>query len=79
MTTENAIDAGQRVRSLLARILNADASGLSPETLLEGLGVDSLDIAELSAMLAEEGIELDKSDARQAATLADLVAIAKPR
>jgi acyl carrier protein len=47
--------------------------------LIEDLGADSLDIAELSALLAEQGIELDKAAARQAASVADLIAIARPR
>lgn len=79
MTIENTTDVAQRVCGLLGKILNVDASALSPETTLEELGVDSLDIAELSSMLVEEGIKLDKADARQAASLADLVALARPR
>jgi acyl carrier protein len=79
MTTGNAADTGQRVRGSLAKILNVDTSELSPVALIEDLGADSLDIAELSALLAEQGIELDKAAARQAASVADLIAIARPR
>lgn len=79
MTTDNATDMGQKIRSLLAKILNMDESELLPESRIEDLGADSLDIAELSSMLVEAGISLDKAQARQADTLADLVALARHR
>lgn len=79
MTIDDTTDTDLLVRTLLAKILNVDTARLSPQARLEDLGVDSLDMAELAAMLVDEGVQFDKAEAQQAATIADLVAVARPR
>jgi acyl carrier protein len=60
-------------RSLLAATLDLDLEGRGPDTLLaDDLGFDSLTMAEVSVLFANDGIELPDELLTELRTLADL-------
>jgi acyl carrier protein len=74
MTTEEITAI---VNDVLFKVLAVPADKITAEAeLLEDLGADSLDFAEISAALADRGVSVDKTDMKELVTVADLIALA---
>lgn len=69
----------RRLHELILELAEPDAE-LSPATELSALEIDSLDLAEIAHVLAEEfGVELPTEQLERVATIGDLVAAVQAR
>ena len=74
LTVDQAVEAVSRLLSGKKR----QRRPVTPDTRIEDLGVDSLDIAELFVTLEEiAGVELDPDSAADVQTVADLVHVTR--
>ena len=72
------MDIYAMITNLLAEHTGRDASGFTPETTFESLGIDSLDTVEMVMELEDRlGFELDLD--RKVATVGELVAFAEEK
>ncbi|TDB91178.1 acyl carrier protein [Actinomadura sp. KC216] len=79
MTAENIsnTELDTTIRRALAEVLSIHVEQVTPSVnLVEDLGLDSLDSAEVAVILRERGIPLTKSAILQVATPAELITLA---
>ena len=63
-----------KVRKIISNQLNIPEDRITPETVLEELGVDSLDTLEMLMALEDEyGIAISNEDAQQLKTVQDIL------
>jgi acyl carrier protein len=70
-----ADDIQSKVIAIIAQQLHISAEDITPDSMIESLGADSLDFVELVMKFEEEfGVEINDEDAQKLHTVADVVA-----
>lgn len=69
-----------RVRAVLSRVTGFPLSDIAPETRLETLGVDALDLIEIALELEDQlGCQLGEDEMHQAGTAGELCALVESK
>lgn len=73
----NKMDNFQKIKNIIKEQLDVEDIEITSETnIIEGLGADSLDIAEIAVKLEEEmNIKLNETEAKKIKTVGDLLKI----
>lgn len=67
-------DTAQKINSIIAEKLHVDAAQVKPESTLQDLGADSLDMVDIVMKVEEEfGIEINDEDAEKLHTVQDFI------
>lgn len=73
----NKMDKFQKIKDIIKEQLDVEDVEITTETnIIEGLGADSLDVAEIAVRLEEEmNISLNETEAKKIKTVGDLLEI----
>jgi acyl carrier protein len=67
-------DTTQRIRVIVAEKLSIDPNTITPQSTLQDLGADSLDMVEIIMNIEEEfGIQINDEEAEKLHTMAEVV------
>lgn len=67
-------ETAQKINSIIAEKLHIDASSIKPESTLQDLGADSLDMVDIVMKVEEEfGIEINDEDAEKLHSVQDFI------
>lgn len=67
-------DTMQRIRTIVAEKLSIEPQTISPQSTLQDLGADSLDMVEIIMNIEEEfGIQINDEEAEKLHTMAEVV------
>jgi acyl carrier protein len=67
-------ETAQKINSIIAEKLHVEASSIKPESTLQDLGADSLDMVDIVMKVEEEfGIEINDEDADKLHTVQDFI------
>ncbi|HEV2916276.1 MAG TPA: acyl carrier protein [Candidatus Babeliales bacterium] len=67
-------ETAQKISAIVAEKLSIDKSTITPESTLQDLGADSLDMVEIIMQIEEEfGIQINDEEAEKLNTMAEVV------
>jgi acyl carrier protein len=73
MTIETS-ETAQKIKSIIAEKLHVDAATINPQSTLQDLGADSLDMVDIVMKVEEEfGIEINDEDAEKLHNVQDVI------
>jgi len=67
-------ETAQKIKSIIAEKLHTDAATINPQSTLQDLGADSLDMVDIVMKIEEEfGIEINDEDAEKLHNVQDVI------
>lgn len=67
-------ETAQKITSIIAEKLHVDAASINPQSTLQDLGADSLDMVDIVMKIEEEfGIEINDEDAEKLHNVQDVI------